>query len=376
MRTCNISATPPPTAVELTFQIVRSPSVSRNQSAAAISRSRRSSPMSFSSWSTGRLGTSTHLTRLTISPLLPRRPSLPVIEPYPAARRGNGGVSAALSVMARSSARQIRPAQRERHDEDVRYRRSGSVGTGPPHLLPPPAFESTLSWGSRWKHGGGGSFLWPARQDQLVQGAAYPLAPPGCPHEHIDQREGATGELGGHVVGQRRRQIPPPGGRRPEWHPGRVADQVAAAARRRQREAGLAALNPEPVSEHGRVIVPPVRRVGIHLGVELLDLSRVCGHCDAVQQPDRDVVGGHGPSWTDTARCKARSAAWLRSAGLKPAPSRANCSGPSPTRPRGPVGTSRRRAPLSHVSSAGDAPPLSGRLTSSPSSTSANRRTA
>src|SRR5215469_13194988 len=91
MRTCNISATPPPTAVELTFQIVRSPSVSRNQSAAAISRSRRSSPMSFSSWSTGRLGTSTHLTRLTISPLPPRRPSLPVTEPYPGSRKRERG---------------------------------------------------------------------------------------------------------------------------------------------------------------------------------------------------------------------------------------------------------------------------------------------
>jgi hypothetical protein len=58
-RHCSISATPPPTAVELMFQMVAPPERSRNPAAAAISRAYRCPPMTCVSAATGRGGTST-----------------------------------------------------------------------------------------------------------------------------------------------------------------------------------------------------------------------------------------------------------------------------------------------------------------------------
>src|SRR5690242_8503014 len=63
--TSSISATPPPVAVELTFQMVRPASSCRTWSADSISRTYREPPMMGSSSDTGRRGTSTTVTRLT-----------------------------------------------------------------------------------------------------------------------------------------------------------------------------------------------------------------------------------------------------------------------------------------------------------------------
>ena len=66
-RTCSISATPPPAAVELTFQMVRPASTGRTWSAARASSAYREAPMTGSSRDTGSRGTSTACTRLTAS---------------------------------------------------------------------------------------------------------------------------------------------------------------------------------------------------------------------------------------------------------------------------------------------------------------------
>jgi hypothetical protein len=66
--TCSISATPPPTAVELTFQTVRPPSLSRNRAAAVSSRAYRTVPMTGSSRATGIPGTETSCSRPNSGP--------------------------------------------------------------------------------------------------------------------------------------------------------------------------------------------------------------------------------------------------------------------------------------------------------------------
>src|SRR5712691_6925795 len=66
--TWSISATPPPVAVELTFQMVRPASCRRTRSAASTRRRYRWPPTIGSSSETGRRGTSTTLTRLTALP--------------------------------------------------------------------------------------------------------------------------------------------------------------------------------------------------------------------------------------------------------------------------------------------------------------------
>jgi RecB family endonuclease NucS len=60
-----------------------------------------------------------------------------------------------------------------------------------------------------------------------------------------------------------------------------------------QNKAGLAALDPESVCEQGGIIIPPVRRVGVHLGVESLQFGRVRGGLRAVEQLGRYVGRGH-----------------------------------------------------------------------------------
>src|SRR5437763_7737221 len=66
-RTCSISATPPPAAVELTFQMVRPASMCRTRPAAWLSSAYRREPMTGSSRGTGSRGTSTACSRLTAS---------------------------------------------------------------------------------------------------------------------------------------------------------------------------------------------------------------------------------------------------------------------------------------------------------------------
>ena len=46
--------------------------------------------------------------------------------------------------------------------------------------------------------------------------------------QQVDEREGPPGVLGGDLVRQRGGQLPPPRGGRPQRHPGRISDQVAA----------------------------------------------------------------------------------------------------------------------------------------------------
>ena len=54
-----------------------------------------------------------------------------------------------------------------------------------------------------------------------------------------------------------------------------------------QDEARLASLNPEPAGEQGGVLVAPVRRVGVHLGVQRLQLVRVRRRLRPVEQLER-----------------------------------------------------------------------------------------
>ena len=60
-----------------------------------------------------------------------------------------------------------------------------------------------------------------------------------------------------------------------------------------QDKAGLTALDPEPVGEHGGVISAPVRRAGVDLGVEGLQFGGVCRGLLAVEQLERYVGRGH-----------------------------------------------------------------------------------
>jgi len=59
-----------------------------------------------------------------------------------------------------------------------------------------------------------------------------------------------------------------------------------------QDKAGLASLDPEPVSEPG-VVFAPVRRVGVDLGVQCLQLGRVLSGLAAIEQLERYLGCGH-----------------------------------------------------------------------------------
>jgi AcrR family transcriptional regulator/ferredoxin len=120
-----------------------------------------------------------------------------------------------------------------------------------------------------------------------MQGPADPLPPPCCAHEQFGQRERAARMLGSDLLGQRAGDIPPPGGRRPERHPGRVSHQVSPVPGLGQDEPWLAALNPEPGSELVGGIRPLIRRVGVNLGLQLLQLGGVLGGLRPVEQPER-----------------------------------------------------------------------------------------
>jgi hypothetical protein len=65
-------------------------------------------------------------------------------------------------------------------------------------------------------------------------------------------------------------------------------------ARLGQGETGLSALHPEPVTEHRSVLAAPVRRVGVHLGVQRAQLVFVPGCLCPIEPPERYVPRGHG----------------------------------------------------------------------------------
>lgn len=56
-----------------------------------------------------------------------------------------------------------------------------------------------------------------------------------------------------------------------------------------QDKAGLAALDPKPISEAPGVVVAIVRRLGVHLGVQSLQLVGMLGGLRAVEQPVRQA---------------------------------------------------------------------------------------
>ena len=61
-----------------------------------------------------------------------------------------------------------------------------------------------------------------------------------------------------------------------------------------QDKAGLAALDPEPVGEPG-VVCTPVRRAGVDLSLQRLQLSRVLSGLAAIEQLERYVRHDHLP---------------------------------------------------------------------------------
>ena len=60
-----------------------------------------------------------------------------------------------------------------------------------------------------------------------------------------------------------------------------------------QDEAGLAALHREPGRELAGVVIAPVRRLGVHLGVQFLELARVPGGLLPAEQLERYPGRGH-----------------------------------------------------------------------------------
>jgi len=145
-----------------------------------------------------------------------------------------------------------------------------------------------LGRGGRGRDGQCRALLRAVPEDQVVQGPADALAPPrGADHE-FDQREGAAGVLGGDLVGQRGGQVPPPGARRAERHPERVAHQVAAVPGLGQDEPGLSALNHETVGERHGVVV-----LIADFGAQGLQFARVRRGLRPVEQPERQVRRRH-----------------------------------------------------------------------------------
>ena len=70
-----------------------------------------------------------------------------------------------------------------------------------------------------------------------------------------------------------------------------------------QDEAGLAALHPEPVREQAGVVWAPVRRGGVHLGVQALQLVRVLG--GRPPPSSWNVISGAGTTTLSTRRPRA-----------------------------------------------------------------------
>jgi hypothetical protein len=159
--------------------------------------------------------------------------------------------------------------------------------------VPAPLPERLLRRAGCGQHGQRGPILGPAGQDEVVQFLADALPPPRRADQQVDQGEGAAWVFGGDLLGQPGGQLPPPGGRRAQRHPGRVADQVAAGAGLGQHEARLAPLDPETVREPGRVTGLPVRRVGVDLGVQRLQFVGVPGGLLPVEQLEDQLGRGH-----------------------------------------------------------------------------------
>jgi hypothetical protein len=150
--------------------------------------------------------------------------------------------------------------------------------------VPAPLAERLLRRTGRGQHGQCGSFLRPVGQDEVVQFLADALPPPRRPDQQVDEGEGAPRPFGGDVLGQPGGQLTPPGGRRAQRHPGRVADQVTTGTGLGQHESRLAALDPEPLREPRRVTGLPVGRVGVDLGVQRLQFTGVRGGLLPVEQ--------------------------------------------------------------------------------------------
>jgi hypothetical protein len=170
--------------------------------------------------------------------------------------------------------------QADEHHVEDRGARVGriAVAPGPGRLLPAPGGERTLRGARARRYERRGPLLGPAAEQQVVQFPPDALPPPGGPHKQFGQRERAPRVLGRDVGGQRRGQSPPPGRRRSQRPAGRVADQVAAVPRLREREAGL-----PPPHQGGP---PRGRRVGaaVDLSGEREQVVFPCGRAAAVKQ--------------------------------------------------------------------------------------------
>lgn len=88
----------------------------------------------------------------------------------------------------------------EPRDQDVRYLCGAEGIAGPGYLAPAPVQEGALRRGSGGQHGQSRSLLAPIPQDQVVQGPADALPPPGRAHQQVGQREGAPGIFGRQLI--------------------------------------------------------------------------------------------------------------------------------------------------------------------------------
>jgi hypothetical protein len=122
-----------------------------------------------------------------------------------------------------------------------------------------------------------------------MQRPADALPPPRPAHQELDKRECPARILGGDLLRQNRRHLPPPRCRRAKRHSGPVSDQVAAAARGYQDETGLTALHPELARE----IATDGGHVAVYLVVQRLQLSRVRACLPAVKPVETCLSGGH-----------------------------------------------------------------------------------
>ncbi len=175
------------------------------------------------------------------------------------------------------------PGGSERASQDVGDRRGAAACAA--HLGPAPVPEGRLGGGGARRELDRGAFFGAAIQDELKELAGDALTTPGAADHELRQREGAAGMLVGGGGRQRGGQVPPPIGGGTQRHPARVADEIAAVARFRQRETGLATPDAEPARE--------VRVVAGHLVMERDQVRLPRPGLAAVAQVQRHT--GRGP---------------------------------------------------------------------------------